>query len=219
MATLQQLLEAQARLNQQISVLKGQDVDVNKAEQVMQWAVQDQYDAVNQSADQQLKANAMSKGLAQWGAQWLAWKQWATGWQMAAIQAEIDNKFAPQRAQIESQRATAQAAAAWAKANIPTALAGIRAQNIDNAVNLASIPKTSSASSSYRNPIWATADTINIWWNTYLRSQVIDPDTWVWIWWNELFTQLPAPVQAAIWWAAALLDQTPLPWSTYDTTT
>ncbi len=90
--------------------------------------------------DQQ--ANAMEKALAQWWAQGLAGNQWATWWQMAAIQAEINNKYAPQRASIEAQRQQAMAAAAQQEFSIPAQMQWIKSQLWGN---------TSSASSTYNS--------------------------------------------------------------------
>lgn len=115
--------------------------DPYQDEATMRGAVERQRASANRIAEEWLKANAMERALAQGAAQWLAWKEWATGWQAAAVQAEIANKYAPQRSTIESQRQQALAAAAEQEFAIPTQMAGIRNQEVENEYNRSLIKK------------------------------------------------------------------------------
>jgi len=135
----------------QKSILENEKVNLSKAEELLHSAVNKQVGAANTIADESLKANAMNKALAQWGAMWIAGKSWATAGQMSAVQNEIANKFAPERGTIESQRQAAIAAAWQQEMGIPAQIAWLNSEQATADYNRSLIK--SSAATSYNNPL------------------------------------------------------------------
>lgn len=140
--------------------------DPYQDEATMKGAVERQRASANRIAEEWLKANAMERALAQGAAQWLAWKEWATGWQAAAVQAEIANKYAPQRSTIESQRQQALAAAAEQEFGIPVQMAGIRNQEVQNEYNRSLIKKPWTTYGSW----WSSSS----WWDKEKKQTIFD---------------------------------------------
>lgn len=131
----------------------NQIINLNDAKATMQNAVNSIRWSVNKSADESAKALALNKAIQIWSAQWVAWVQWATAWQLNKMQAEVANQFAPKFADVESQRQTGLGQAAQIEAGQPTALSDIASKNATNLYN-ASLIKTwqpTSGSSYARN--------------------------------------------------------------------
>jgi hypothetical protein len=160
----------------------------------MMAAVNEQKTAVNKSADSSRAWTALSKAIQIGDAQGTAGMQWATAGQLNKAQSEIGNKFAPQFADIESQRQTGLGQAVQSEQGIPTALSNINKESAEANYNNSLARKTNTPTNTktiYKNKSVVTP-TSQV---SGPGSRVIDPTT-----------------QKYVWKPAANLSSTPLSW-------
>jgi hypothetical protein len=164
----------------------------------MMAAVNEQKTAVNKSADSSRAWTALSKAIQIGDAQGTAGMQWATAGQLNKAQSEIGNKFAPQFADIESQRQTGLGQAAQLEQGIPTALSNINKESAEANYNNALARQTNKPV--YRNYNSNSNSNNSVPTPTNVSgpgSRVIDPITQKFVWKPSGNTSVTSPLQ---WW-------------------
>lgn len=171
--------------NLKIQQLENEKMNLEKAQQTMFGALQGQAKSINDATEQRLWSLSQQKEIQKWAVQWMAWAAWAPSGMMSKIQWEIGNQYAPQAAEIEAARQQWLAGVYGQVAAIPSTLAAMQSQNLQNELTRKQIDELgkqntwSSGMSAYRSAIenaaaWTKTNVETPVWTTQVGDVVYD---------------------------------------------